>query len=143
MFFVGRLGPDAQAAVGMGSQMVILLALSMAVTTGATAIVARYVGAGDGRTAADAAKQSLLLAMALAALVGCRSGTPRTPILLAMGAPEVLGPQQSLLGLTLLAIVPYFILLTFSPSSRVTATCAHRWRSWRWSTARTLWATAC
>src|SRR5437868_3741848 len=38
MFFVGQLGPAAQAAVGMGGQVVMLLmAASMAVTTGATA----------------------------------------------------------------------------------------------------------
>src|SRR5919202_464607 len=48
MFFVGRLGPAAQAAVGMGGQVVmLLLGASMAVTSGAQVIVARYAGAGD------------------------------------------------------------------------------------------------
>lgn len=42
MFFVGQLGPAARAAVGMGGQVVmLLLAPSMLVTTGTTAIVAR------------------------------------------------------------------------------------------------------
>ena len=57
MFFVGSLGPAAQAAVGMGGQVVMLLmAASMAVTSSATAIVARYIGAGDPEEAAEAAR---------------------------------------------------------------------------------------
>lgn len=114
MFFVGKLGPAAQAAVGMGSQMVILLmAAAMAVTTGATAIVARYAGAGEPHEAGTAAKQALMLAVFIAAAVGLPVGFLRGPVLVAMGAaPEVLGPGKVYLTLTLLAVVPYFALLT-------------------------------
>src|SRR5205085_8736092 len=71
MFFVGQLGSAAQAAVGMGGQVVMLLmAAAMAVTSGATAIVARYVGAGDRPSAAEAGKQSLMLAAGLSVVVG-------------------------------------------------------------------------
>ncbi|MCS6923193.1 MAG: MATE family efflux transporter, partial [Fimbriimonadales bacterium] len=64
--FVGRLGPEALAAVGVGSQLVFLtMALAMAVSTGATALVARMVGANDQRSLREAARQSLGLGIAL------------------------------------------------------------------------------
>ncbi|MCS7301621.1 MAG: MATE family efflux transporter, partial [Fimbriimonadales bacterium] len=64
--FVGRLGAEALAAVGVGSQLVFLtVALAMAVSTGATALVARMVGANDQRSLREAARQSLGLGIAL------------------------------------------------------------------------------
>lgn len=64
--FVGRLGAEALAAVGVGSQLVFLtMALAMAVSTGATALVARMVGANDQRSLREAARQSLGLGIAL------------------------------------------------------------------------------
>lgn len=114
MLFVGRLGPAAQAAVGMGGQVVMLLmAAAMAVTSGATAIVARYVGAGERSQAAEAAKQAVLLAGILAGGVGLPLALLRRPVLGAMGAaPDVIAPGSTYLAITLLAVVPYFLLLT-------------------------------
>ncbi|MEN3001145.1 MAG: MATE family efflux transporter [Armatimonadota bacterium] len=64
--FVGSLGPDALAAVGVGGQLVFLvMTLAMAVSTGATAIVARMVGAGDHANLQHAARQSLGIALLL------------------------------------------------------------------------------
>ena len=64
--FVGRLGADALAAVGVGSQLVFLtMALAMAVSTGATAIVARMVGANDQQNLRAAARQALGIALVL------------------------------------------------------------------------------
>lgn len=114
MFFVGRLGPAAQAAVGLGSQVVMLLmAAAFAVTTGATAIVARYVGAGDRRMAADTARQALLLAAVAGMLVSVPLWILRRPVLVAMGgAPDVVAHGDGYLFVTLAATVPYFLLLT-------------------------------
>jgi putative MATE family efflux protein len=114
MLFVGRLGPAALAAVGMGGQVVmILMAASMAVTSGATPIVARCVGAGERSQAAEAAKQAVMLAALLAAIVGLPLWLLRRPVLLAMGAaPDVVGPGTLYLAITTLGIVPYFLLLT-------------------------------
>jgi putative MATE family efflux protein len=116
MFFVGRLGPAAQAAVGMGGQvLILLLAASMLVTTGTTAIVARHIGAGDRAGAAEAAKQALLLAAGLSLLLGLPLWLLRGPTLAAMGAPpEVMQPGMAYLGIITLAITPYFLLLTFT-----------------------------
>ncbi|MCS7066760.1 MAG: MATE family efflux transporter, partial [Fimbriimonadales bacterium] len=67
--FVGSLGPDALAATGVGGQLIFLLmALAMAVSMGATAIVARMVGAGDLASFQHAARQSLGIALALGLL---------------------------------------------------------------------------
>jgi putative MATE family efflux protein len=64
--FVGRLGAEALAAVGVGSQLLFLtMALAMAVSTGATAIVARMVGANDQRSLRAAARQALGIALTL------------------------------------------------------------------------------
>jgi putative MATE family efflux protein len=60
--FVGQLGSDALAAVGFGGQVVFLLvSLSMAVSTGTTALVARFKGAGEHSNAVRATGQSLAL----------------------------------------------------------------------------------
>ena len=59
---VGRLSPEAIAAVGLGNQFVmLLLTVFAAVRTGVTVLVARSIGAGDIDGANSAARQALLL----------------------------------------------------------------------------------
>lgn len=63
LFWVGRLGPEAIAAVAMGGIVVwVLSPMLMGVATGTVALVARAVGAGKRDDAAAAAGQSLFLA---------------------------------------------------------------------------------
>lgn len=114
MFFVGRLGPAAQAAVGMGGQVgMLLMAASMAVTSGATAIVARYVGAEDRPHAAQAGQQAVVLAVMISLAVGAPLWVLRHPILRAMGAaPEVLGHGAVYLTILAAGITPAFLLFT-------------------------------
>ncbi|MEJ5252826.1 MAG: MATE family efflux transporter [Chthonomonadetes bacterium] len=65
--FVGRLGRDALAAVGMAGQgMFLLMAISFIVGTGATALVARFVGA----QALDDARKTLRQSLTLSAMMG-------------------------------------------------------------------------
>lgn len=62
LVFVGQLGPDAIAGVGLGNQLMVLLqVLFMGLAVGNTALVARAIGAGDKPDAERIAKQSLLL----------------------------------------------------------------------------------
>ncbi|GBC92462.1 putative FMN/FAD exporter YeeO [bacterium HR15] len=64
--FVGSLGSHALAAAGVGGQLLFLvMALAMAVSMGATAIVARMVGADDRVNLQHAARQSLGIALVL------------------------------------------------------------------------------
>lgn len=68
--FVGSLGPYALAAAGVGGQLVFLvMALAMAVSMGATAIVARMVGANDRVSLQHAARQSLGIALVMGFLM--------------------------------------------------------------------------
>jgi putative MATE family efflux protein len=68
--FVGRLGRDALAAVAVGGQvMFLLVSLSMAITVGTTALVARFTGARHPDQADHATGQSLALGLAMG--IGC------------------------------------------------------------------------
>ncbi len=63
---VGRLGANAVAAVGVGTQVLNSVSVAMtAVGTGTLALVARFVGAGDRQAAARVLGQSILASAAL------------------------------------------------------------------------------
>jgi len=67
MLMVGRLGSTAVASVGVGVQILSAIDSAMfAAGTGALAVVARYVGAGDLRGAEEALQQSILAAFGIA-----------------------------------------------------------------------------
>ena len=76
VIIVGRLGPDAVAATGIGNrifffQQVVL----MAVTAGTTALVSRAWGAGDKAEAERVTRTSLWLALGLAIAFAVPSAT--------------------------------------------------------------------
>lgn len=61
IYFVGRLGPDAVAAVGMTDSLLILvLAVAMGLSMATTAMVARRIGEKDAAGAGRAAVQALI-----------------------------------------------------------------------------------
>ncbi|SHJ84421.1 putative efflux protein, MATE family [Anaerobranca californiensis DSM 14826] len=65
MKMVGSLGPDAIAAIGAGKNIVMLImVLVMAISTGTTAFVARFIGQGDKEKASLSAGQSFFLCIA-------------------------------------------------------------------------------
>lgn len=62
----GHLGPAALAALSLATQWVFMaITLFDAISTGATALVARSVGAGDWDTANRTVRQSLLVGVAI------------------------------------------------------------------------------
>src|SRR5262245_24988140 len=62
--FLGSLGRDALAGVGRGGQvMFLLVSLSMAITVGTTALVARFTGAEEPENITQATGQSLTLGL--------------------------------------------------------------------------------
>jgi putative MATE family efflux protein len=66
---VGRLGSTAVAAVGVGIQILSAVDSAMfAAATGALAIVARHIGAGEVRAAEEVLQQAILAAIAIAVL---------------------------------------------------------------------------
>ncbi len=69
LFWVGRLGPHAVAAVSMSGVVIFLLSpVAMGLMIGTMALVSRRVGARQPREAGRAAGQSLLLAAGLGVL---------------------------------------------------------------------------
>src|SRR5207248_1255109 len=92
VFFVGRLGPDAVATIGLTESMLTLVyALAMGLGIGTTAVVARRVGEKDREGAANAAVQATALGIAGAVLLG-GLGVTFAPRLLALmrASPAVL-----------------------------------------------------
>jgi putative MATE family efflux protein len=89
MIFVGQLGKEAIAGIGLGGQLTFFLQVAfMGLSVGNTALVARAIGAGDKREAERIAKQSLTLAVVLAAGLGVLTCIVAEDIVRVMGATE-------------------------------------------------------
>jgi len=87
VFWVSHLGADAVATVGLTeSMMTIIYTAAMGVSIGATALVARRTGEHDPEGAARAAGQSILLGLALAAIIAIAAGPSAHALLGLMGA---------------------------------------------------------
>jgi MATE family, multidrug efflux pump len=70
LFFVGRLSPDALAAVAFNMPLVFLgLGLVFGLGSGVTAVIARAIGSGDKRLADASAEHALALGLVVSALL--------------------------------------------------------------------------
>jgi putative MATE family efflux protein len=70
LLMVGHLGPVAVAAVGVGVQILFAVnSILFAFGTGALAIVARHIGAGERRAAEETLRQSIVAAVVASVLV--------------------------------------------------------------------------
>ena len=112
-FFVGHLGSDALAAVGVGGQfMFLLFSVGMSLSVGTSALVARFTGAKENDQATLAANQSLWLGL-FAALLCIGLTWPLRG--LAVGFMHVNPHAADLcaryLSLTLLGIPALFLML--------------------------------
>ncbi len=90
-YIVGHLGAAALAGVGLGGQVLNLTAaLFSAVGVGATALVARSIGAREPDEANRLARQAFLLALIIGLLAAVIAFTFAEPVMQAFGAaPEV------------------------------------------------------
>jgi putative MATE family efflux protein len=91
LVMVGKLGAAAIAGVGTSLQiMFLVIAALSSVTVGTTVLVARYTGAGQTQEAVRTAKQSLVLGVALAALITVLGHVGAHTAIAVLGAtPEV------------------------------------------------------
>ena len=89
IFFVGRLGADAVATVGLTeSLMFTVYALAIGISIGAAATVARRIGEKDPERAAVAAMQAIWLGAGVAVVLGAIGAVFGPTLLAAMGASD-------------------------------------------------------
>jgi putative MATE family efflux protein len=89
IFFVGRLGADAVATVGITeSLMTLIYAIAIGLSIGAAATVARRIGEKDRDGAARAAVQAIALGLAVAAVLGTTGALFGPQLLRTMGASD-------------------------------------------------------
>jgi multidrug resistance protein, MATE family len=114
-FFVSKLGPDALAAVTVCTSFLwLILAAAMAISTGTSALVGRFIGAREPGNATEAARQSLLSSFLLSVAVAVPLALFREPILRWQGASPETMPMASqyllVLALAQLVMFPNFII---------------------------------
>ena len=89
VFFVGRLGENAVATVGLTeSVMAVVYTLAIGLSIGATATVARRIGEHNPDGAARAAVQTLILGFVISVTVAALGVGFAPEILRMLGAPE-------------------------------------------------------
>jgi putative MATE family efflux protein len=89
IFFVGRLGANAVATVGITETlMYVVYAIAIGLAVGASATVARRIGEKDPERAARAAVQSIALGLVIAVAVGAVGVVFGPSLLRVMGASE-------------------------------------------------------
>jgi putative MATE family efflux protein len=87
VFWVGRLGADAVATVGLTESMLALvMAIGMGVAMSTTAMVARRIGEKDPEDAAIAGVQAIGLGLLISLGIGIPAGFFAPQLLAAMGA---------------------------------------------------------
>lgn len=117
VFFVGHLpnSKSALAATGVGGQVLFLMiSLAMGISVGTIALVARFIGARDSKSAEHAAGQSLSLSLILGIVVGSVFYFGRT-VIVGWLLDSTANPQSAslcvqFLSAALLASVPMFLL---------------------------------
>lgn len=117
VFFVGHLPNSAQAlaATGVGGGVIFLLiSISMGVSVGTTALVARFTGAGDPDGTVEAAGQSITLSAILGLVFGLLTYVFREPLvglmLDAHRSPEAARLCVRFLEMALPGSIPLFIM---------------------------------
>jgi putative MATE family efflux protein len=89
VYFVGKLGADAVATVGLTeSMMAIVYTLAMGLSIGVSATVARRIGEKDPEGAARTAVQGIALGLLVAAALGALGAVFAASLLRMMGASE-------------------------------------------------------
>ncbi len=89
MFFVGKLGRNAIATVGLTESAIALVySIAIGLSTAATAVVSRRTGEKDPDGAAHAGMQSLLIALIVTVVVSIAGIVFAADILRLMGASE-------------------------------------------------------
>jgi len=112
--FVGQgLGTEAIDAVGLGGQaLMIIFSLTMGITTGTTALVARFTGARSQEENIAAAKQSVILSLLISIVITIPGVVFAEPLLRWMGARgAVVQMATSYTTICVVSTAPFFACL--------------------------------
>jgi putative MATE family efflux protein len=120
LIMVGRLGPWAITAVGLSTQpMFVAMSVFMSLNVGATAVVARSIGAREPEEAFKTARQALVMASVMGAVLAVAGVTYARDILIWMGAePDVIGPGTGYLRIVAAGLVFQGATISLSASLR-------------------------
>ncbi|HEX7314949.1 MAG TPA: MATE family efflux transporter [Pyrinomonadaceae bacterium] len=120
VYFVGRLGKEAVAAVGLTeSMMVLVYTLGIGLSIGATAMVARRTGERDPEGAAHTAAQVILLGLAVSLVLGALGVAFAPQLLEWMGAePAVIAGGSNFTRVMLGANVSVMMLFLINGAFR-------------------------
>ena len=120
MFFVGRLGPPAIAAVSMsGVIMMIVIVIAMGISTGTVAMVSRFIGAKDITNVENVVVQSLFIALFSSIVIAVFGWFLSEPILRLLGAaPEVIKLGVQYLRVVCVFSFPMFFSITLNSALR-------------------------
>jgi len=121
LMMVGGLGPWAITAVGLTTQPKFLfMTMFMAMNVGATAMVARYRGAGDAKKANEILRQALLLTFALSLAASIVGYFNAGAMIRFMGAAdrETLAGGTVYLQIQMIGLVPLALTSTFTATLR-------------------------
>ena len=89
MIWVGRLGPDAIAAVGVSGMIVMfIMTAMMGVAIGARALIARFIGMKQPNEAVRVARQAFLIAMGVSVIIATAGILLSDTILSLMGLED-------------------------------------------------------
>ena len=87
MFWVGRVSPEAVAAVSLMFPLSwMFVSTAMGITAATIALVSQYVGAGEDRRADHVVAQTVLLTLAVSAVLAAVGLAARRPLLSLIGA---------------------------------------------------------
>jgi putative MATE family efflux protein len=119
-YIVGHLGAVALAGVGLGGQVLNLTAaLFTAVGVGATALIARHVGAQEPDEANRLARQAMLLALGLGLAVAIAGVVLARPLIQVFGAePDVVEAGASWLRIVAPSFATLGVLLVGTAALR-------------------------
>lgn len=117
MFIGNRLGRDAMAAAAIAVPVVeILIALSLAISVGASIIISNSFGAGDTRKANNAFNLSLIIAVIAAIAIAVLGNLFMAPLAMALGATaDIL--DEAVTYLWYIVTGSPFLILSFAFSS--------------------------
>lgn len=120
MFFVGKLGQNAIATVGLTESVITLVySIAIGLSTAATAIVSRRIGEKNADGAAHAGAQSLIVAIVITAAITVAGMVYAADILSLMGASADVVREGAIFtrimfGGSLAIILLFFLSMVYS-----------------------------